>query len=416
MRVTPVNYAVAKSKCGSRNAFRGICYELLSYLTNSNPTTLYDAVLIDEAQDLPIEFFRILYAMTKAPKRIIWAYDELQNLSNNLMPTVDELFGKDEAGIANVSVNNIANEAKQDIILPICYRNTPWALTIAHALGFGIYRDNGLVQLFDDLSLWTEIGYGVDNGSLSFDDNVTLKRREDSYPKYFEELIDKNDAVTTKTFESSVEEYEWVAEEIKRNIEIDELDPDDILVIFPDAINSKKQYTTFQQSLQRRDINSHLAGVTSNQDTFTIDNFVTAASIYRAKGNEAPMVYIINANWCAMGHELIKLRNVLFTAITRSRAWVRIYGVGERMKYIEDEITKVRNNEYKISFKIPKLEELQKMRLINRDRTPQEKVDIEKAERNLKEVLRLIDEGIITKENTPELQSIIDSIQKGDDE
>ena len=34
----------------------------------------------------------------------------------------------------------------------------------------------------------------------------------------------------------------------------------------------------------------------------------------------APMVYIVNAEYCAQGAEMITLRNTLFTAITRSRA------------------------------------------------------------------------------------------------
>jgi superfamily I DNA and RNA helicase len=414
LQIVPINYATAKSKYGVSGAFEGICNELLSYISGESTDQLYDAVLIDEAQDLPIPFFRMVYAVTKHPKRIVLAYDELQNLSNTLMAPVEDLFGKDKNGVPLVSVNNTENEAQQDIILPVCYRNTPWALTLAHSLGFGIYRSAGLVQLFDELQLWKEIGYTVDSGTLAFNEVVTLRRKTDSFPKYFTELMTPDDAVISKKFDERVEQYEWVAEEINRNITEDELDPDDILVIFPNAYTSKQQYQTFSQSLIRRGINVHLAGVSTDRDTFTKANSITAASIYRAKGNEAPMVYVLNAEWCAIGQEMIKLRNILFTAITRSRAWVRICGVGTEMDVLEEEISKVRQNNYKLSFRIPTREELKNIRLINRDRTLQEKGKISKAVRSIKEIKELIDSGVLNPEMLPELKALIEAATKRD--
>lgn len=65
------------------------------------------------------------------------------------MPSLKEMFGVDENGNDLVEVGNEKEgEPKTDILLPICYRNTKWALSIAHALGFGIYRkaDRPLVQ------------------------------------------------------------------------------------------------------------------------------------------------------------------------------------------------------------------------------------------------------------------------------
>ena len=42
-------------------------------------------------------------------------------------------------------------------------------------------------------------------------------------------------------------------------------------------------------------INSNLAGVTTIADIFTEPGTVTFTGIFRAKGNEAAMVYVINA-------------------------------------------------------------------------------------------------------------------------
>jgi superfamily I DNA and RNA helicase len=87
----------------------------------------------------------------------------------------------------------------------------------------------------------------------------------------------------------------------------DELDPDDILVIFAEAKTSKSKYRLIQSSLGRLGIQSHLAGVSSQVDVFQIAGSVTVSGIYRAKGNEAPMVYILNADYCTDDLELIKL-------------------------------------------------------------------------------------------------------------
>ena len=414
LNVVPVNYASAKSKYGSSGAFEGICSEMTFYISQATFVPIYDAILIDEAQDLPIPFFRMVYAATKQPKRIVWAYDELQNLSNTFMSPVDQLFGKDKNGNPLVSVNNNENEAQQDIILPVCYRNTPWALTLAHALGFGIYRSAGLVQLFDDLDLWKEIGYTVDSGTLQFNNQVILKRKADSFPSYFKDLITPEDAVVAKRFENIIDQYEWIASEIHKNISEDEMDPDDVLVIFPNAYTSKQQFQTFNQSLTRRGLNAHLAGVSTDRDTFTRVNSITAASIYRAKGNEAPMVYIVNSEWCASGLEMIRLRNVLFTAITRSRAWIRICGVGNEMEVLETEIASVRENEYKLTFKVPTQDELKNIRLINRDRSVEEKGKITKAIQSIKEIKELIDSGVINPEMMPELKSLIEIAKRNE--
>src|SRR5262249_51434743 len=82
---------------GRDDAFSGVCAEILSATANMKVVPIYDAVLIDEAQDLPPSFFQLVYRFTHAPKRIVWAYDELQKLSESGMPSTDELFGKDES-------------------------------------------------------------------------------------------------------------------------------------------------------------------------------------------------------------------------------------------------------------------------------------------------------------------------------
>ncbi|MCY7264915.1 helicase, partial [Pseudomonas protegens] len=82
-------------------------------------------------------------------------YDELQNLSDFDMLPAESLFGVRPDGTPNVELRNEPGRARSDIVLPICYRNSPWNLTAAHGLGFGTAREqapnepSNLIQLFD---------------------------------------------------------------------------------------------------------------------------------------------------------------------------------------------------------------------------------------------------------------------------
>lgn len=407
--LSPVTYTNAKNKYGANRAFEGICGEAISAL-GQQTYEVYDAILIDEAQDMPCDFFKLCYQLLTEPKRLVFAYDELQNLGSNSMPSLEEMFGLNEDGNPKVVLENSINEARKDIVLPICYRNTPWALTLAHSLGFGIYRQDGLVQLFSDTDLWTDIGYKVISGELENGKNVKMVRSEEAAPAYFKELLNSYDAVSVNCFQNKIEEYKWVSSQIRKNIEEDELDPDDILVIFPDTYYAKPDYTEFRKYLIANGINSNLAGVATSRDTFKIEGSITCSHIFRAKGNEAPMVYILNADYCAQNIELRKVRNVLFTAITRSRAWVRICGVGEEIKTLENEINQCREKGYALEFKLPTDSELKKMNLIHRDRTEQEIREMKNASKMAKDLSRLIKEGMIDVSAIPELSELVQNI------
>jgi len=405
VNLLPTNYLTAKSRYGSLRAFTGVCNELAAAVRGKQ-LDLYDAVLIDEAQDLPPSFFRIVDALTKQPKRIIWAYDELQNLSEAGMAAPPDLFDRE------LTLTNAPDAPQQDIILPVCYRNTPWALTLAHALGFGLFRDAGLVQHFDEPRMWAEIGYMAESGVLDAGQQVTLVRAPRSYPQFFSNLLSPADAVASHAFGSRDEQYAWIAEEIKKNIERDELDPDDIIVVLTEPISQKSEYYELRRHLESHGIQSNLAGITNDRDAFVQPGAVTVSGIYRAKGNEAPMVYIANADHCAVGHELIRLRNILFTGITRSRAWVRLCGLGDRMAVLQREVDQVVNNNFKLTFAVPTPPELEHIRRINRDRTAQEKGQIKKAERSLEEILELLRQGVISAEAMPQLQELLREMRK----
>ena len=192
-----------------------------------------------------------------------------------------------------------------------------------------------MVQMFAQSSLWNDIGYRVINGSLSFGNTVTLTRDNDTSPDFLSNHSDLDDLISFKVFEDELSQIEYVVNEIKKNIEEDELRPDDIIVVHTNPLATKGAVGAYRSKLYDLGINSNLAGVSTSADVFFTDDAVTFTGIFRAKGNEAALVYVINSEYCYDGFELAKKRNILFTAITRSKAWVRVCGVGPKMQKLK---------------------------------------------------------------------------------
>jgi len=402
LNATPRDWVYARGTYGFDSAFQGICQELLALAAKQEVSPLFDAVLIDEAQDLPPEFFQLVYMFTKDPKRIVWGYDELQRLSEAAMPDTKELFGTGPSGETLVSLESAPDAPKRDIVLPVCYRNTPWALSTAHAIGLGVYReDGGLLQHPDDPKIWHDIGYSVVRGALEAGSAVVLERSSNSYPAYFPRLISPDDALVLEVFEDEQAQDRWVAEQIALNLTEDELEADDILIVLPDSYRAKSRAPRLMNALGQHNIAGHLVGVNTSVDEVFQPGSVAIAHIYRAKGNEAPMVYAIDAQYGAEAFNAVTRRNTLFTAITRSRAWVRVTGWGEQAAAIANEIKKVKEKEFKLDFTIPTPEELATLRHLHRDRPAEAEAVIRKATDVLTTFLEAIERGDVDVADLP---------------
>jgi len=402
------DFSYAKGKYGYDRAFEGICTELLVDLDSGKKPKLYDVLLIDEAQDFPQPFFEIAYHATRNPKRIVWAYDELQNLSDYTMPPATELFGTKADGSPRVELANAVDAPQQDIVLPVCYRNTKWAITTAHGIGLGVYREKGFVQFFDAPELWDDIGYRFLKGKAKAGMDISIDRKPNSSPTYFNEYITAADAVVMSHYGSSDKQYKAIADSIKKNIDEDELDPDDIMVVFCSPMTIRADSASLMRALAKVNISSHVPGVTSSRDEIFKPGSVALTGIYRAKGNEAPFVYVVNADYCFEGFELSKRRNILFTAMTRSRAWVRVSGVGTKMTGLIAEADKVAANDYRLCFKYPTKAEILKIKRLHRDMPEAEKVAIESDLEGLLRLLKRVEDGDIDPDHLPkEISSAI---------
>lgn len=324
--------------------FETACADCINSLP-AGSINLFDYVFIDEAQDFRINFYKLAKKALNPLGKLVYAYDELQTLneSNSKMPTKQEIFGEEECLDKN---------------LKHCYRSPNEILVAAHALGLGIYHKNkeGTIEFInyvDDLDILKAVGYFESEGKLKPNSQVTLMR---------ENLIGDQDYEKITTYKGdALAQYKFVADEISELILHQDISPEDILIIDLDTIRITDNFNTFREVLwQKTDgEGNHLYNTNIvNKDralSFRLKNSIPYTTIFRAKGNEANIVFIVNANKL----NVIEMynRNRIFTAMTRAKFKVYILGDGSYMDSLISELAEVKENNYTLKFKCLSSEE-----------------------------------------------------------
>lgn len=400
------DYRSALRAFGPGHEFEGACEKAIHEANGNIIKPAYDAILVDEAQDFSPNFLLLCYEYLREPKRLVYAYDELQNLTSNSLPAPEEIFGKNTDGTPRVQFHAARpGKPRQDIILETCYRNSRPVLTTAHSLGFGIYRDKGLVQIFENKELWLDIGYAVASGELEDGHEVRLERTAKTSPEFLEAHTAVDELIQFKAFDNQESQTKWLVEAIITNLKRDELQPEDIIVINPEPLTTREQVSTARRLLLEQGINSNLAGVSTSADVFFESDNITFTGVFRAKGNEAGMVYIINAQDCyssALRRDTARIRNRLFTAITRSKGWVMVLGVGTRMRDLEKEFVATKKEDFGLKFVYPTAAQREKLNIVNRDMSEQERKEIHQKGVNLKDIIESLESGETLIEDYPE--------------
>lgn len=330
------------------------CEELLE--SNLKMPELFDAILIDEGQDFHFSFYRLCYSVLRKPKRLIWAYDEVQSLEALAIPSAIEIFGTDSNGNPLVNLGGAYSNGRveKDVILYRCYRTPRPVLVVAHAFGMGLLRPQGVVQFIYKAGGWEDIGYKIVSGSFVPGQQLTITRPQANSPHILEKLVGYKDLVQCKVFSDRSNELAWVADQIVGNIQKDELSPEEILVITLDYSNSKTELWQLRQILAERKIEAIRPGYETPRDVFQQKGSVTLTNIFPAKGNEASVVYIVGFEQVGVNPRLIvQERNQAFTAMTRTRGWCILTGIGETAEILFKEIEKILEDSEKITFTVP---------------------------------------------------------------
>ena len=96
----------------------------------------------------------------------------------------------------------------------------------------------------------------------------------------------------------------------------------------------------------------------NDSSVFTEPGNITLSTVYRAKGNEAPIIYILSFESLYDYLSPVEARNKAFTSISRSKAFVRITGVGKKMEQAKEEIDLFMKQYPNLNFVFPDMEKI----------------------------------------------------------
>jgi superfamily I DNA and RNA helicase len=94
----------------------------------------------------------------------------------------------------------------------------------------------------------------------------------------------------------------------------------------------------------------------------------------------------------------------------RDAAWVRICGYGPKAAALEEEYQKLKNHGFKLIFTYPTKEEQDKINIVNRDMTYQERKAQSEGRHSLERFLAAFKSGTIHKEDIP--SEVLDQLRK----
>lgn len=348
---------------------------------NGNLEEIFDAIFIDEGQDLIAEdkykynekqsFYYMAYKSLKPVsdendniRRLIWAYDELQSLNDKKIPSSQEIFG-DSSLVTGIYKGG----AKKSEIMKKCYRTPHEILTTAHAVGMGFFRSGGMLSGYTTQKDWENIGYIVKSGDFRKEGNeIILERPLENSPNPINGLYNGK-CIDFKTYTSRADEIEALVNDIINDLKTQNLNPSrDILIVNLTEGDYNGYLKEIGQALNRVGINYYVPSCSTSNiikdydwkqrrpEKFWCDNAVTISGINRAKGNEAAMVYVVGTDYIARNEGSVAHRNKLFTALTRAKCWVKVMGVGSYTLYRELEKAIESNGTFKFRYSRPKNE------------------------------------------------------------
>lgn len=299
---------------------------------------IYDALIIDEGQDLPPIFYQLAYQSLKEPKRLYWAYDEAQGIGSLVVPEAEKIFGRNPDGSLVINLSgSYSGGIQKGHRMRTCYRTPRNLLMTAHALNMGLFREGGVLQGVTNQAQWKMIGYDVVAGNFNaVGKPVTITRPDEFSPH----PIDRSDFFlqsalgdnfTINNFGSEDEEITWIVDRIANDIKLG-FDPCDIIVTALGGDYEQNYFKKLKSALSEKGIKGYIAGVDGNPSIFQMAGYVTISNIFRAKGNEAWKVYASRFHYATLPSDWkqeteLHKRNEAFVALTRSRVWCHVTGL-----------------------------------------------------------------------------------------
>lgn len=291
--------------------------------------SLYDAIVVDEAQDFGPAFLNMCLEALDDTNRLIWAYDEAQDLGSLSAPQPKNVFGTDENGDPRIDMSGSYSDGVQKShVMRTAYRTPRSVLMAAHGIGMGLERDKGPIQTVTRQEGWRSLGYEVEGDFRQTGTPVRVTRPQENSPHPLTDESGAKPFLRRKWFDGRRSELHWVADQIADDIDAG-MRPKDVLVV---GLGSR---VNNHEDILRRALAEHDVEITFDWDEsnkqFALEGTVTASRIWRAKGNEAGSVYVAGLDTVDSNEYMspIQRRNAAFVALTRTNAWCTVTGVQE---------------------------------------------------------------------------------------
>ena len=255
-----------------------LALEFLDNITDENFKYAFDYVLVDERQDFPEVFFKVLERVVR--KKIYIAGDIFQ-----------DIFESSKEEVLNV-----------DVVLNKCYRTDPRTLMFAHSIGLGLFEKKKYNWFTDNQ--WEAFGYNIER----FENReIRLSR---SPIRRFED-VDVDSFISTSIINST--NPSSVVEVIKGLLKTDNnIRPDDIAII---VLEENKSIYTYIDILSKK-LNETFGWQVNRayESKIKIENTIFISNPNNVKGLEFPFVLCLSAAI----KDSYKYRNLLYTMLTRS--------------------------------------------------------------------------------------------------
>ncbi|MEZ3170133.1 NERD domain-containing protein [Halorubrum sp. RMP-47] len=316
---------------GPSDLLGDLCQEVIE---KGNPRQSYDAIFIDEGQDFEPGFYKLCYEILSEEKRLIWAYDEAQNLTSLTAPTPSQIFDTDQKRLPDELklTGSYEGGIQKSKVMRRSYRAPAPALMTAHTLGMGLKRPQLKIPRITTKKGWSDIGYEIEGDFREVGEEVKLRRPEEFSPHPLQDEAEAGPFTEFENFDTRGEEIEYVANQIRHDIETENLAPEEIMVIPLGSPNTSREIGKMLVGcLEQHGIEYNFAWE-GNRSVFTRRGEVTVSRINRAKGNEAAQVYVLNLEAVERNEwntNPVQNRNELFVALTRTRGWCTVTGTGE---------------------------------------------------------------------------------------
>ncbi|MFA5295550.1 MAG: ATP-binding domain-containing protein [Methanoregulaceae archaeon] len=359
---------------------KGLAFSAKALLEQTEIDPLFDAILIDEGQDMVVKepelhyqgkqpiywmaysALRPVHSEKPEMRRLIWAYDEYQNINTMEIPTAKAIFGE-EKGLSRVLSGIYKGNIPKSIIMKESYRTPGPVILAAHALCMGMLNHEGMIAGPTQRAEWEMLGYHV-NGAFQKNSMITLERPPKNSKNPLTHFLGMPPLFSFGLYATDEEVYETLSRTLYKLIKVDHIPPKNRILIV--HLNNRYKMELLTKYLKEKAISYYFPGESDININHTPDyrdkkprdfwkeGAVTIANANQAKGNEADFVFVIGLEDIAADAMNVQSRNALFVAMTRTKGWVSLLGTGNPLDPFYQEILQVwkmlKEDPFKITF------------------------------------------------------------------